>query len=319
MPLKLVRHAGPDEPPRLPGGGRVLRVGLIISMADQALASTERQFATLLESACGSRPIELHLSSLPEIPRAPATRARMQGTYWPIDELLALHPDTLIVTGMEPGAGSLREEAYWDRFAALVDWAEAHTATSIWSCLAAHAVAEHLHGIRRRRLSRKCFGVFEHTPQRSHALLEGVPLPLRMPHSRWNELPIPALVSAGFEVLSAAPECGADLFVHSARSLLVCFQGHPEYESTTLLKEYRRDVGRYLRGEQVEYPERPVGYFDPLQSAQLAGFETLAFGRRSPELIERFPHVDMAQPSPWFAAAQRIFANWLHVLADSNG
>src|SRR2546430_13670792 len=38
-------------------------------------------------------------------------------------------------------------------------------------------------------------------------------------------------------------------------------QGHPEYERTTLFKEYRRDVGRFLSGEQSSYPPLPCRYF----------------------------------------------------------
>ena len=45
-------------------------------------------------------------------------------------------------------------------------------------------------------------------------------------------------------------------------SLFVFFQGHPEYDAVTLLLEYRRDVGRYLRRERDTYPPMPQGYFD---------------------------------------------------------
>jgi len=50
--------------------------------------------------------------------------------------------------------------------------------------------------------------------------------------------------------------------VKQRKSLLVFFQGHPEYERNTLLLEYRRDVGRYLRRERDMYPAMPEGYFD---------------------------------------------------------
>ena len=46
------------------------------------------------------------------------------------------------------------------------------------------------------------------------------------------------------------------------KSLFVFFQGHPEYESDTLLREYRRDIGRYLRSEAENYPLLPRNYFD---------------------------------------------------------
>ena len=46
------------------------------------------------------------------------------------------------------------------------------------------------------------------------------------------------------------------------KTLFVFFQGHPEYESDTLLREYRRDIGRYFKGETDRYPSMPRSYFD---------------------------------------------------------
>ena len=45
-------------------------------------------------------------------------------------------------------------------------------------------------------------------------------------------------------------------------SLFLFLQGHPEYEAGTLLREYRRDIARFLRGEREHYPAVPQGYFD---------------------------------------------------------
>jgi homoserine O-succinyltransferase len=58
--------------------------------------------------------------------------------------------DGIIVTGMEPGVGPLTEEPYWRAFADLIDCSERNTTSSIWSCLAAHAVVLHRDGIARR-------------------------------------------------------------------------------------------------------------------------------------------------------------------------
>ena len=66
------------------------------------------------------------------------------------------------------------------------------------------------------------------------------------------------------------------MFTKQAGSLLVFFQGHPEYEDTTLLREYRRDVGRFLRGQQAHYPTLPHGYFPPAALELLRAFEARA-------------------------------------------
>jgi homoserine O-succinyltransferase/O-acetyltransferase len=292
-------------------------IGLLNNMPDPALEATEQQFAALLRAAVGSRTVRLRFSSLPELTRAAPARARIDSHYWPLDELLSEPPDALIVTGTEPSTPTLEEEPYWERLVRLIAWAETHTTSSIWSCLAAHAVAHALHGVRRRRLAGKRFGVFEHRISAASPLLQGLRAPLLTPHSRWNELPLADLESAGFDVLSASEETGADLFVRAGRSLFVCFQGHPEYESSTLLKEYRRDVGRFLRGEHAHWPAVPCRYFSPQSLEVLADFRARAEATRDPALIAAFPMAELTAQirADWRPAAVRIYRNWLASVA----
>ena len=47
--------------------------------------------------------------------------------------------------------------------------------------------------------------------------------------------------------LTRSDEAGVGLFAKTQGSLFFFVQGHPEYEAETLLREYRRDIGRYLR------------------------------------------------------------------------
>lgn len=312
MPLEL-EHRGSSR--SLPPEGVV--IGLLNNMPDSALEATEQQFAVLLRAAAGPRTVRLRLSSLPELERGAAARARIDSQYWPLEELLEEPPDALIVTGTEPRTAALEEEPYWDRLVRLIAWAETHTASSIWSCLAAHAVAHSLHGVRRRRLAAKRFGVYAHRIRAGGPLLQGVRAPLLTPHSRWNELAVAELERAGFDVLSASEETGADLFVRADRSLFVCFQGHPEYESLTLLKEYRRDVGRYLRGEHADWPTAPHGYFTPQSLERLAAFRAQVGATRDPALLAEFPLAELAAhiQVDWRPGAVRIYQNWLAFVA----
>jgi homoserine O-succinyltransferase len=292
---------------------RTVVVGLINNMPDSALAATESQFRRVLEAASGSVAVRLRTSSLPEVPRAAAALERVKRTYWPIAELLARPLDALIVTGAEPAAPRLDAEPYWARLTALLEWADAHTTSSLWSCLAAHAAVQILDGIERQRRSAKCCGVFEHALGSGHALTKGMTGPLKIPHSRWNDLPLESLRRAGYEILSASAETGADLFVKQCKSLLVFCQGHPEYECDTLLKEYRRDVGRFLRAEQDRYPTVPSGYLDHSALIRLAEFRERALEKRRPELLASFPMDSIARTlqDPWRSAAVHIYGNWL--------
>ena len=288
-------------------------VGLVNNMPDAALESTEAQFSSLLRAAAGPRPVQLRLTSFPELPRGGDARAHIARSYWPLETLLAERPEALIVTGTEPIAPRLADEPYWPRLTALLDWADRHAVASIWSCLAAHAAVEHFDGIRRRRLAEKRSGVYFHSLLEGHALLEGVTAPLPMPHSRWNELPVESLRAAAYTVLSFSPDTGADAFVRHERSLMLFFQGHPEYEDTTLLKEYRRDVGRYLNAQQAHYPTLPRGYLRADAVALLEAFKERALAQRAPEMLGQFPFAAAAASltCSWRPAAVAIYGNWL--------
>jgi homoserine O-succinyltransferase len=205
----------------------------------------------------------------------------------------------------------------------LLEWAESNTTSSIWSCLAAHAAVEHMDGVRRQRLERKRCGVFAHDTLPGEPLLAGVGATLYNPHSRWNELPVEALRAADYRIVSFSTATGADMFTKQARSLFIFFQGHPEYEEVTLLREYRRDVGRFLRGQQPHYPTLPHQYFSPPALELLAAFETralaLAGSEQAADLLTEFPMTAIAATlsNTWGKGATGIYRNWLAHLASA--
>ncbi len=118
-----------------------LVIALVNNMPDPALEATEGQFGSLLAAAAGDLDVRLRHVWLPGVPRGQQARDRINRRYFPVEHLLADPPDGLIVTGMEPLAASLEEEPYWDPMVRLLEWARTHIASSIWSCLAAHAAA----------------------------------------------------------------------------------------------------------------------------------------------------------------------------------
>jgi len=323
MPLEI------DPPPhkapwatgrsfRACGGAGAIVVGLINNMPDAALDATESQFASLLGAGADSEPVHLRLSTLPEVPRSHVALARIQSTYWPIDELLQEGLDALIVTGTEPKAAQLNQEPYWLRLTGLLDWARSNTVSSIWSCLAAHAAVLHFDGIRRRRLEQKCCGIFEYQVVAEHALTAGIGTSIRTPHSRWNDLPNAELARAGYELLSFSEKNGADIFVKNDGTLMVFLQGHLEYEDCTLLKEYRRDIGRYLAGQQEHYPTMPCAYCPPAALATLAAFRDRALSCRNEKLLASFPSESLSALliNCWRPAAIQLYKNWLSYIAS---
>ncbi len=289
-------------------------VGVVNNMPDAALRTTERQFRELISAASGIIPVQVKLFALPEVPRSEEGRSHVSHQYEDISELWDGHVDGLIVTGTEPRASNLTDEPYWSALTKLIEWAAERTASTIWSCLAAHAAVLHLDGIRRRPLPQKLCGVVECMKTADDPILDGMPPRWRVPHSRYNGLPEHALAMKGYRILSQSAEVGADLFVKRGQSLFVFLQGHPEYDSGALLREYRRDIGRFLAGERDAYPEMPQGYLDAEATAAFASFRSSARPLAS-DLLTQFPAVDRSLAHHWREPAIRIYANWLSYLA----
>jgi len=294
-----------------------LDIGLINNMPDAALDATERQFRALLGAAADDVAMHLTLYSLPEVPRTDFGR-RQVSRYSSIDDLWVRHHDGLIVTGTEPHAADLKDEPYWESLTRVLEWAECHTYSTILSCLAAHAGILHFDGIERRPLGDKRFGVFECVSVSDHPLTAEAPARLQMPHSRFNEIPEEALRRCGYRVLTRSDDAGVDAFVKKRKgSLFVFFQGHPEYEASTLLLEYRRDIGRFLRGERETYPSMPQGYFDDEMVEALTALRQRLMADRREELLAEFPIAAAVSKvtNTWQSTAQQLYRNWLLYLA----
>ncbi len=298
--------------------GRRIEIGLVNNMPDAALLATERQFSNLLTAASGRADVRLHLFALRDVPRSAEARAVLKRTYRDASELGRRRLDALIVTGAEPLAPELAREPYWAALTELVDWADSNTVSTILSCLAAHAGAQHFDGIARQPLPAKCSGVFAFETASRLRLASGLGDTVRTPHSRRNGLNAQDLIRRDYQVLSSNAEIGVDAFVKQQESLFLFLQGHPEYENDSLAREYRRDMSRFLRGEQDAAPAVPAAYYPAPVERALAAFAERARRDRRPELMESFPAAGAFGPvdAPWRAAGVQLYRNWLDLVAE---
>jgi homoserine O-succinyltransferase len=298
-----------------------IKIGLINNMSDEALKATERQFISLLESASDNMPIHLSFYTLPGVPRSDFTAGHISRRYSNIEELWEGHLDGLIVTGREPRAVNLPDEPYWDSFTRMLAWAQENTQATVFSCLAAHAAIQHMDGIRRVQRDDKVFGIFECARVSDHWLTAGTVSHFRLPHSRWNGVPEEQLRDCGYKVLTRSSEAGVDTFIKQQKRLFVFFQGHPEYESDSLLREYQRDVGRYIKGQLPKYPSMPRSYFDETTADELAALQEKTLARRREELLPVLTAIlaNKRIDNTWQSSAAGIYRNWLrHICAQKN-
>jgi len=309
MPI-LNRAEHHDEKPG------ALRIGIVNNMQGTALKNTERQFLDLLAMASRDLPLRVDFYAVKDVSRSAVDQGSLhQRFYRNMGDLERGPPDGVIVTGTEPKAADLRDEAYWPSFMRLFDWIESDGPSAIFSCLAAHAAVLHYDGVARKRLAQKRFGMFDHLVVRPHRLTSALGTSIRVPHSRWNEVSVEALSDSGYQILTLSPDAGADLFVKPARNPLLFFQGHPEYDAQTLHREYQRDVRRYLAGDQENYPDLPRFYFEERDEILFEAFAVRAKAERIPALMEGMPAV--RPMAPQHPPAVSIYRAWLLQLEEA--
>ena len=296
---------------------KTLHIGLVNNMPDAALEATKRQFLSLLSSASESFSIQLSLHSLPGVPRSQAVTTCESQLYSSVENLWNSQLDGMIVTGREPITQNLADEPYWESFTKLVQWAQGNTYSTIWSCLAAHAAVLYVDGISRVRNGHKHSGVFDCERLAEHPLVAEGPSQFKLPHSRWNGLKEHELKTCGYQVLTRTADAGVDTFVKDGKSMFVFFQGHPEYEANALLLEYRRDIGRYVRGETNTYPIIPWNYFDRKTTAALAAVEHRAKIGPCAEIVAEASRIlETAEIQDiWHSTAVGIYRNWLEIIS----
>jgi homoserine O-succinyltransferase len=299
-----------------------LTIALVNNMPDSAFVDTEDQFRRLVAS--GDPEAEVELYTITELPRSEEVESVIESRYRGLDELWTHPPDAMIVTGTEPAQVQLSYEPYWPYMARLLEWAASTVPTTLLSCLASHASVLLFDGIERVPRAVKCSGVFAGAvADPGDPLAHGMPEIVPVPHSRVNEVPEAALSEAGYRIVIGSGRSGVGWSVaarEQGNGLFVLCQGHPEYSTLSLLREYRRDVRRYLFGRgAVSYPPMPEGYFCPEATARLEAFEQRAAAPAEAdprELWAAFPYQEVAATvaNTWAAGSATLYANWLRIV-----
>ena len=290
-------------------------------MGDQALRATERQFRTLVADASDDLDLRFRTFSLTGTRRSESARAYVAAQYEPASAILRSDLDALIITGAQPQAERLDEEPYWQEMVELIEWAKLNTVSTILSCLAAHACVLHLDGIERQPLAEKCAGLFDFTAKQTHPLVGRKGRPSLVPHSRYNGLLESQLERAGYDVLTSSAVHGVDTFTKNFGSQFVFLQGHPEYDASSLAREYRRDLELYLQRETKKKPTRPWGYFDLRAEAALCEMERRVQDHRSDVRMKDLSGIVAMAPADaaWRDAAVSFYRNWLDMVANAVG
>lgn len=294
---------------------RELHIGLLNMMPDAALEATERQFFRLIGESNQIAQFYVHPFTLDALERNEAAQAHIDQYYESFDEIKQQGLDALIITGANVTQPDLALEPFWQPLIEVINWAYDNVTSTLCSCLTTHAVMQFRYQQKRRHLGYKQWGVYPHrVVDRKHPLVIGVNTRFDVPHSRFNNVSREQFDAAGLHVLVESEESGVHLAVSEDQFRLVFFQGHPEYDIISLLKEYKREVLRFASGERTDYPPFPENYFDRTTQAVLTEHKEQVIqakenGTPAPELPENLviPTLD----NTWHDSAEAVINNWI--------
>jgi len=297
---------------------RELHIGLLNMMPDAALAATERQFFRLIGESNPIAQFYVHPFTLSELPRSEKTQTHIDQYYETFDQIKEQGLDALIITGANVIGSELSNQAFWKPLIEVADWAHENVTSTLCSCLATHAVLEFRYKQKREFQANKKWGVFPHrVTDQTHPLVTDINTRFDVPHSRWNDVSREQFVAAKLKVLAV----GDNNCVHLATSedgfRSVFFQGHPEYDTISLLKEYKREVLLFVEGLRKSYPPFPEHYFGVQSAAILREYKSRLLSSMLEKTdIPEFPEnlIVHSIDNTWHDTAGEVVSNWVGLI-----
>jgi homoserine O-succinyltransferase len=293
---------------------REVHVGLLNMMPDAAFQATEQQFMRLVGAASQPAHFYVHCVTVQGLTRGEATQGYIARYYEDLAAIRGAGLDALIVTGANLVNPGLDQQPFYRPLTDVIRWANEHVTSVLCSCLSTHALMKFLHGIDRQPLPAKKWGVYSHRViEPRHPLLRGLDAPFDVPHSRYNAITRQQFEDAGLTILVESDEGGVHAVVSEDQFRRVYFQGHPEYDANSLLKEYKREVLRHFQGER-DLPPFPEHYISGAAAAHIARYlEGAQDAHAAQAPLPEFPEAEVAPflKNTWADAARTIFDNWL--------
>jgi homoserine O-succinyltransferase len=294
---------------------RELHIGLLNMMPDAALGATERQFFRLIAESNPIAQFYVHPFTIDDLPRSVSAQKHIDEYYETFDQIREQGLDALIISGANVVGSEMSGEPFWNQLIEVVDWAYDNVTSTLCSCLTTHAVLEFRYHQKRETQDSKKWGVFEHRViDQSHPLVADINTRFDVPHSRWNTVLPEQFEAAGLRILVT----GDDGCVHLATSAdgirSIFFQGHPEYDTISLLKEYKREIHNYTTGALSLYPPLPENYFGKFETGVMSEYQSrINAAMQKKTALPEFPEALILSHlnNTWHDTACAVVGRWV--------
>lgn len=327
--MPLVRNSNLPTFERLMGEGRLvldpsrashqdireLNIGFLNMMPDAALEAAERQFFRLIGESNRVVQIHLHPFTLPIVERGAEAKAHIEKYYEPLEKIKAEGLDALVITGAnEETNPHVSDERFWGPLKDILAWSYENVTSTLCSCLASHAALTYSYGQPPMWRDDKRWGVYRHKViEPNHPIVRGMNTAFDVPHSRYSEITRGQFEKAGMRILVESAEAGVHMATSKDGLRLICFQGHPEYDVFSLLKEYRREVTNYIERKRPDYPPFPEHYFNAQALELAASFKNDVLDGKTDDVFPEEAIVAMLE-NTWADSARSAVGAWVGLI-----
>ena len=206
---------------------------------------TETQFARLL----GNTALQIELDLLaPKSHISINTKAEYLETFYKsFDEVKNSKYDGCIITGAPVEHLEYEDVDYYKELCDIMEWTKTNVYSTLHICWGAQVGLYYHYGIKKHKLDKKLFGVFEHkVVYPNPILLRGFDDRFFIPHSRHTYVEKKDIESVKeLKILAESSEAGVSIvFTKNGKQIFV--MGHAEYDRDSLNKEYMRDKNNGL-------------------------------------------------------------------------
>ena len=273
-----------ENTPMLPKEER-LQIAIVNLMPTKEV--TETQLCRLLGGT--ELPVEVTFVKMASHHSKNTSDEHMEKFYVPFSAIADQYFDGVIITGAPIEHLEFTEVDYWDELCEVMEWTKTHARTTLHICWGAQAGLYYHHGIPKKALDSKMFGIFKHRVETADSkLFKGFPDTFYIPHSRHTTVERAEIEKCpAIQILASSDKAG----VYACRED-ECFRfyltGHSEYDARTLEKEYLRDKNL---GLSIAVPENYYPNDDDTQEPPLVWRESarILFGNWVREFVAKAP------------------------------
>lgn len=177
--------------------------------------------------------------------------------YCVFDQIKDRHYDGMIITGAPLDYVKCEDTAYWPEVCEIMEWTKTHVHCTFHLCWGAYAGLYYHHGVEKRDLEKKLFGVFPHKMLKNTSpLFRGFNDVFMAPHSRATDVHLADVEAVPELEVLAVTEEGSLAIAKTRDSRQFFVTCHAEYDHNTLALEYFRDMEKGLTTVDL-----PVNYF----------------------------------------------------------